>query len=119
VETEQWLYDVWASSPEDVFVVGSQGLILHFDGQGWTQQRLPSSGESLRAVHGSGPDDIWAVGDQGALVHFDGASWIEQGSGTDQNLSSVWVGSPSLAYASSQTSIFRYNGTSWQRFRLQ
>lgn len=67
---------VWGSSAEDVWVVGADGVIFHFDGESW----LPfESGtrQDLQAVHGTGPSDAWAVGDD-TLLHWDGEVWTEQ-----------------------------------------
>lgn len=66
-------------SPTDVFVVGNEGTVLHFDGTRWVQQATPTR-QPLWGVWGAAPDDVWAVGGDGAeqhatLLHYDGASW--------------------------------------------
>ena len=33
--TRETLYGVWGSGPKDVFAVGSNGTILHYDGRAW------------------------------------------------------------------------------------
>ena len=33
--TTFYLYDVWGSSPADVFAVGGRGTVLHYDGKSW------------------------------------------------------------------------------------
>ena len=56
---------VWARAADDVWVVGSDGLILHFDGRTWTQE--PSgTDEPLVGVHGAGRT-IWVIGAEGGL----------------------------------------------------
>lgn len=56
---------VWARAADDVWVVGSFGLILHFDGRTWTEE--PSgTDESLVGVHGAGRT-IWVIGAEGGL----------------------------------------------------
>ncbi|HMR79636.1 MAG TPA: hypothetical protein PKD61_31230, partial [Polyangiaceae bacterium] len=68
------LYGAWASSENDIWVVGARGTALHFDGTGWQRSEVGTA-EALRAVWGSGPNDVWAVGDEATVVHFDGSVW--------------------------------------------
>src|SRR5439155_21271708 len=60
---------VWASSPDDVYVVGTG--ILHWDGSRWSTA-MPDF--AFADVWGSGPNDVYAVG-SGVLAHWDGARW--------------------------------------------
>ena len=52
------LYGVWGSGPGNVFAVGSEGTVLHYDGESW--QRILSTASlapmdvSLEGVWGSG-----------------------------------------------------------------
>jgi hypothetical protein len=69
--TQGGLNAVWGSAADDVWVVGSDGVIFHFDGK--TLQPVPSTTtRSLHALSGTGPDDIWAAGDEGTTLHWDG-----------------------------------------------
>ncbi|MBL8914078.1 MAG: hypothetical protein JNM17_25460 [Archangium sp.] len=55
------LFDVQGSSPTEVYAVGSQGVILHFDGTQWEREQTnPISTASFRKV--------LALGDGGALA---------------------------------------------------
>lgn len=73
------LFKVWASAPDDVFVVGSEGLILHFDGQVWSPMDSGVNAQ-LFTVSGRGPEDVWVVGGgaSGVLLHYDGKAWTSQ-----------------------------------------
>ena len=85
------LYDVWAVSPTDVWVVGAQGTAAHFDGTQWTA--TPTGTEvDLHGVSALGPTDAWAVGDQGVVLHWDGLSWSRVETGTSLPLWDVWSG---------------------------
>src|SRR3972149_1161817 len=86
---QEWsLYDVWGSSSTDVYAVGSDCTIMHFDGGTWrcilrdTSSRL----RHLRGVWGSSSSDVFAVGRyfqgsgsattwRGGILHCDGSSW--------------------------------------------
>jgi hypothetical protein len=63
------LTGVWASSAEDVYVVGTG--ILHWDGSRWSTAMMD---KGFADVWGSGPTDVYAVG-SGVLAHWDGAHW--------------------------------------------
>ena len=105
-ETPQPLYGVWGSGPDDVFAVGTGGLILHSanDGQTWTAQASGTSAY-LIGVWGSGPDDVFAVGkfpgsDNGVILHSTngGASWQAQTAGI-VSLLGVWGSGPDDVFA--------------------
>ncbi|WP_437941066.1 hypothetical protein [Sorangium sp. So ce341] len=65
-ETSTSLTGVWGSGPGDVFAVGKDGVIVHYDGLKWTSQPSNAYG-SLHGVWGSGPSDVFAVGDGGTV----------------------------------------------------
>jgi hypothetical protein len=72
---------VWGSADDDVWAVGADGLVLHWDGAAWS---LVDAGtdELLVAVEGRGPDDVTVLAVTGELVRWDGARWTRMpGSG--------------------------------------
>ena len=74
------LFKVWGSSASDVYAVGSGGMILRFDGEGWaTETVLEPTSASLFTVAGRGPEDVWAVGGGGkaVLLHREAAGWVD------------------------------------------
>jgi hypothetical protein len=69
--TQVGLTAVWGSSAQDVWAVGSDGAILHSDGNDLSLV-ASSTTRSLHAIAGTGPDDIWAGGEEGTTLHWDG-----------------------------------------------
>jgi hypothetical protein len=65
---------LWAATPNDVWMVGDGGVVLHDDASGFRAEHVATQ-QDLLAIHGSGPDDVWAVGKGGDVLHFDGQSW--------------------------------------------
>ena len=62
---------VWGSSKDDVWMVGTRGTIVHFDGSSFTA--TPSGTKNaLFAVSGTGPTDVWAVGSRETVLHSTG-----------------------------------------------
>lgn len=70
--------DIWASAPDDVFIVGagSPDVILHYDGQVWTDMELADipGGADVGAIHGTSPSVVYAVGNN-TSIHYEGIGW--------------------------------------------
>jgi hypothetical protein len=64
---------VWANAPNDAFLVGSGGGILHFDGTAWSPMISPTS-QALYDVWGNSSSNVYAVG-AGGILHYDGKTW--------------------------------------------
>ncbi|MBX3249858.1 MAG: hypothetical protein KF901_21955 [Myxococcales bacterium] len=98
--TDQDLWGVWGSGPDDVWAVGGVPFmggiptVIRWDGVAWREVELP---ELVRAnvfaffkVWGTGPSDVWIVGQRGVLLHWDGSAWEERFAGVDADLISLW-----------------------------
>jgi len=63
------LLSIWGSSPNDVFVVGSEGTILWWNGYGW--RRLPSPvSANLAVVWGLDRDHVFVGGEDGTILRL-------------------------------------------------
>ena len=80
------LTGVWGSADE-LFAVGTDGTMLHYDGE-WSVEQEHTNWD-LWSVWGSGSGDIFAVGDRGTRCHYDGA-WSCFSTNTVPDLHSVW-----------------------------
>ncbi|MFZ4577718.1 MAG: hypothetical protein ACOYOB_04900 [Myxococcota bacterium] len=67
---DQDLFAVWGSSPQDAWLVGAKGLILHGNGQTFVP-RASGTSATLRGVWGTGVDHAWFVG-EGVLLEWNG-----------------------------------------------
>ncbi len=69
---------MWASSEEDIWFVGQNGSIMHYDGNSFTTMEKLTNIE-LTDVWGTGPDNVWASGykpEAGTVIlHFNGTIW--------------------------------------------
>jgi len=57
-----FLHGVWGRSSSDVFAVGINGTIVHYNGRSWTEMNSGTDA-SLTAISGHG-DKVFAVGDR-------------------------------------------------------
>ncbi len=121
--SQQELKRVWGSAYNDIFAVGKNGTILHYDGVSWSPMASGTS-DDLIGVWGSGPKDVWAIESAG-LRHYDGTKWstptqtITGVSMYDVNgtsASDAWIlgqqGSPIALVA------YRFDGASWTKHSL-
>ena len=70
--TKYPLNGVWGSSSTDVFAVGDEGTILHYDGSTWSPMESGLK-KVLNAVWGTSGTDVFVAGDGGTILHYDGS----------------------------------------------
>lgn len=110
--TTPWFHDVWGTGPDDVYVVGQPGAILHWNGAAWSL--VDVSAEVLTAVWGTGPGTIYAVGHGGAILRGSGTSWSSMTSGTEENFYDVGQGPYDAIYAVGEKGVIRaLQGNTW------
>ena len=92
------IVDVWGSSSSDVFAVGVNGTILHYDGTSWSAM---TSGTTvlLYGIWGSSASDVFAAGVSGTILHYNGTTWSAMTSGTGYSLYGIWGSSGSDVFA--------------------
>ena len=73
-KTSSWLSHVWGTSSSNVFVVGNQSLILHYDGAEWSSMTQTTQ-NNLHNIFGLSETDIVAVGADGTINQYDGTDW--------------------------------------------
>jgi len=118
---QQWINDgtlwkVWGSSASDVFTVGDDGVILHYDGnpEGTWVKMDSGTTENLRDIWGSSATDVFAVVSSSTIIHYDGSTWSEMAIGTGYYLRGIWGSSASDVFAVGDMGKIRhYNGTNW------
>ena len=66
------VHALWGAVTNDVWAVGENGLLMHWDGGKWSRWRLAGN---LRAVWGRARDDVWINGCANNFYHWNGATW--------------------------------------------
>lgn len=128
------MYDIWASSPQDVYVVGhcsspGPGTMWHYDGQSWSTTGYhaaeggPIQGAiELYDVFGFSSKDVWAAGEwkyrtshYSVCAHYNGQSWEEIGQRVEgTRFLSVWGSSPDDIWCGGVNGIYHLEGGEWQ-----
>jgi hypothetical protein len=107
------IHDVWASGPSDVWAVGEGGLLLHFDGERWTEVEAGVE-RRLREIWGATSDDIYVAMESSELLHFDGRNWSPVQTGASQALMGVTGTSATDVWAVGHAGqVLRFDGQTW------
>ncbi len=85
----QTLRALWGSSASNVWAVGDEGPIIHWNGNTWTVQNS-GTGARLWDIWGAAANDVWAVGRWGTIIHYDGVSWTSARNDTNGTFRSIW-----------------------------
>lgn len=88
-------FKVWGSGPDDVYIVGQRGAVLHWDGAALTELFVGAA-DDLIAVWGTGPDLVVAVGGRanGLISVWDGTTWETHDLAPVPGLNGVWMRGP-------------------------
>jgi hypothetical protein len=113
-------YSVHILSPNNGWAVGGKegvrGVIIHWDGVSWQEQKVIDGG-SFYSVHMNSSQDGWAVGDKGVIYHFNGSSWLSVNSPVTKVLAAIdfapngegWI----VGY---DGTLLKYVGGEWKLF---
>jgi len=90
--TVESLFKVWGTGADDVFMVGEQGAIVHWNGDTLEDQSVDLR-KDLISVWGSGPDRVVAAGGRttGELAVWDGSEWSLGSLRPLVGVNGVWV----------------------------
>lgn len=103
---------LWAG-PDELWAVGAEGDVAHYDGAGWVQHDTGSL-DNWMVVWSLATDDVWVGGATTELRHYDGLDWsavsYPAGSPTspcaEPTVSFMW-GAEGVLFAATTTSLAR------------
>jgi len=116
--TNARLNSIWGIAEDDIFAVGSGGVVVHYDGSEWSETTLTYragiSGwvsRDLHGVWGSDVNNVFAVGNNRQVWYYNGSDWLCRHSTLLANpLYGVWGRSPDEVFGVGQLMdlIFRW-----------
>ena len=109
---------VWANASNDVYAVGTEGTIVHYDGEAWSQMTSRVDMDvTLTAVWSDGRGRAFAVGENGKVVRYDGngdGDWELVNSGVEPSLLGIWGnGDGKLLATGFDSTAIEYTGRGW------
>ena len=120
--TTEHLNDIWGTSPNDIYAVGENGTIIHFDGDIWAPM---NSGVTviISRIFGFSNSEIYALTQDkefgnfnSTLLKYDGNSWSLFYDPSFQ-AADIWGTSGSNLYVAGKDGgggvLMRYNGSIW------
>lgn len=110
---------VHINRPDDVWIVGQCGVLLHYDGTELQRVPLPVGAceeQNFHGIWGTGPDDLWIVGGLGHVWHFTGGTLQTLDTGVTSSLASISGSSRDRFYvAGEQGVLLLWEGQSFRR----
>ncbi len=114
--TSNELTAVWRNTAADVWAVGINNTIVHYNGTAWSQPITGLAFANYYSIFGTSGTDVWTVGGLGSTAHWNGTSWHRTALSSAVNFTGVWGSAPSNYYASANAGIgYHYNGSSWSQ----
>lgn len=114
--TSESLYGIWGSGTNDIFAVGNNGTILHYNGTSWSSMNSGTT-NPLYGAWGFASNDVYAVGEKLTILHYNGTSWTKMAAsnpGFSPLFRAIWGASNSDLWAVGSGYLrMHYNGTAW------
>jgi hypothetical protein len=108
------LFGSRAFSADDIWLVGTQGTILYFDGTEWQAHCGNVTHQTLHAIWGCDPGSLYVVGENGTFLRWNGTKWTQEDSFTDVDLYGIWGTGPDDIYAvGGGGEIHHFDGSGW------
>lgn len=107
-----------AAGPNDVWAVGSQGKILHYDGMRWSFYQLEVTDLDLYGLEITSGSSGWAVGADGLVLSYHNGQWYNSLHLTGSDLYGVAFDDGRGFAVGDNGSLFRYDGATWEDVSL-
>ncbi len=99
---------------DDMWVVGTDGLVLHGDGTTWATVDVGTSA-NLNSVSFTDANNGYIVGDAGTVIYFDGTVWTIIDPGVDEDLFGVsFINIDNGVIVGDSGVIVMYNAGTWE-----
>lgn len=107
-----------AAGPNDVWAVGNQGKVLHYDGMRWSFYQLEVTDLDLNGLEITSGSSGWAVGADGLVLCYHNGQWYNSLYLTGHDLYGVAFYDGRGFAVGDHGSLFRYDGERWEDVSL-
>jgi hypothetical protein len=103
-----------AAGPNDVWAVGNQGKILHYDGMRWSFYQIEVTDLDLNGLDITSGSSGWAVGADGLVLRYHNGQWYNSLHISGYDLYGVAFNDDHGFAVGDNGSIFRCDGVTWE-----
>jgi hypothetical protein len=103
------------SSSTNVWAVGAQNTLLHYDGGSWSASPAGTTSQpvpSFSAIWAAGPDDAWVAGTH-SITHWDGHAWTVAVPSLPSALTLIHGATSTDVWSVGGTLVMHYDGQGW------
>lgn len=115
--TQNDLYGVFGSGPNDIYAVGVSGTLVHSTGNGVWQGQNSNTADTLFGGTAVAVDDLYVTGASWTILHSTGNGlWGPQNTPTGQSIYGIWAATPNDLYAVGDNGVVIHStggGASW------
>jgi photosystem II stability/assembly factor-like uncharacterized protein len=104
--------DIYGTSASNIFAVGDEATIAHFDGTSWKSMSAGDYNGTILKVWAASDHDAFAVAQSGVILRYDGAKWSVSCLASD-DLTAIWGSGASDVWALSYDRAYHYDGAKW------
>jgi hypothetical protein len=109
------LYAMDGRAVNDIYAVGANGTVVHYNGVNWTATQLV--GEELHGVWANPTGDVWVIG-ASTVLRYDG-QWHTMAPPLGTELGDIWGSSDTDVYVTSwNDGLYHYDGNQWSHIDL-
>lgn len=109
------LRTIWGANPNNIWVAGEGGLILHYDGSSWSSAASPTT-DNISALWGNAKKGFYGATAKSNLLGMQDSQWQilpESGQLTSQPLLALWGNDDGVLATGQVGSFLRHDGSKW------
>jgi hypothetical protein len=106
-DTGERLVAIWGSEPRDVWAVGENSTVYHWDGEHWSAVDFPRI-FGCKGLWGRAANDILAACGH-SVIHWDGVGWSVAPAPVEQYLTGVWSAESTFWIVGGGGAVLRYD----------
>ena len=100
--------------PIRIYVLRSDGRLLHFDGTSWTTSTAPPTPGFYNALHVLNESNIYVLKEAKEVMHYDGTNWQLMDTGVTQFWNDIFaIATDDIYVVGNDGTILHYSGSTW------